>query len=65
MGHFLRTLMRQKDADDYLILFFFQVLLFPLNLFTALSWTSFQIFPDVYEIDLTANQVSASPADPS
>ncbi|KAM4714907.1 uncharacterized protein FYW61_019775 [Anableps anableps] len=34
-----------------------QVLLFPFNLFSSLSWTSFQIFPAIYELDLTANQV--------
>lgn len=34
-----------------------QVLLFPANRFSALSWTSFQIFSNIYEIDLTANEV--------
>ncbi|XP_015224535.1 PREDICTED: platelet glycoprotein Ib alpha chain-like [Cyprinodon variegatus] len=34
-----------------------QVLLFPHNLFSSLSWTSFQIFTELYEIDLTANKV--------
>ncbi|XP_047241760.1 platelet glycoprotein Ib alpha chain-like [Girardinichthys multiradiatus] len=34
-----------------------QVLLFPYNLFSTLSWTSFQIFTEIYEIDLTANKV--------
>ncbi|XP_014892317.1 leucine-rich repeat-containing G-protein coupled receptor 4-like [Poecilia latipinna] len=37
-----------------------QVLLFPSNLFSSLSWTSFQVFPDLYELDLTANQVCAA-----
>lgn len=35
-----------------------QVLLFPNNLFPRLSWSSFQVFTEVYEIDLTGNQVS-------
>lgn len=35
----------------------FQVLLFPSNLFSGLSWSSFQIFPEIYEIDLTNNKV--------
>ncbi|XP_041842123.1 platelet glycoprotein Ib alpha chain [Melanotaenia boesemani] len=35
-----------------------KVLVLPNNLFSSLSWTSFQIFPEIYEIDLTANQVS-------
>nr|XP_020477819.1 platelet glycoprotein Ib alpha chain-like [Monopterus albus]XP_020477820.1 platelet glycoprotein Ib alpha chain-like [Monopterus albus]XP_020477821.1 platelet glycoprotein Ib alpha chain-like [Monopterus albus] len=34
-----------------------KVLLFPGNLFSSLSWTSFQIFTDIYEIDLTGNKV--------
>ncbi|XP_060922627.1 platelet glycoprotein Ib alpha chain [Limanda limanda] len=34
-----------------------KVLLFPRNLFSSLSWSSFKIFPDIYEIDLTGNQV--------
>lgn len=36
---------------------FFQVLLFPNNLFSSLSWTSFKIFPEIYEIDLSANKL--------
>ncbi|PWA19183.1 hypothetical protein CCH79_00019709, partial [Gambusia affinis] len=36
-----------------------QVLLFPSNLFSSLSWSSFQEFPGLYELDLTANQVPA------
>lgn len=35
-----------------------QVLLFPNNLFPSLTWSSFQVFTEVYEIDLTGNQVS-------
>nr|XP_046237601.1 platelet glycoprotein Ib alpha chain [Scatophagus argus] len=47
-----------------------KVLLFPNNLFSSLSWSSFQIFTDIYEIDLTGNKVpevtpSASPVLPS
>ncbi|CAB1423391.1 unnamed protein product [Pleuronectes platessa] len=34
-----------------------KVLLFRRNLFSSLSWSSFKIFPDIYEIDLTGNQV--------
>ncbi|XP_061525677.1 phospholipase A2 inhibitor beta-like [Phycodurus eques] len=34
-----------------------QVLLFPSNQFTSLSWESFQIFSKLHELDLTANQV--------
>ncbi|KAM4564823.1 uncharacterized protein gp1ba [Fundulus diaphanus] len=34
-----------------------QVLLFPYNLFSTLSWTSFQIFTGLHELDLTANKV--------
>ncbi|KAM9335150.1 uncharacterized protein ABDE67_020108 [Symphorus nematophorus] len=34
-----------------------KVLLFPSNLFSSLSWSSFQMFPDIYEIDLTGNKV--------
>ncbi|XP_028260824.1 platelet glycoprotein Ib alpha chain-like [Parambassis ranga] len=33
------------------------VLLFPKNLFSSLSWASFQIFDEIYEIDLTENKV--------
>ncbi|XP_059211384.1 platelet glycoprotein Ib alpha chain [Centropristis striata] len=33
------------------------VMLFPNNLFSSLSWSSFQIFTKIYEIDLTANKV--------
>ncbi|CAK6982903.1 platelet glycoprotein Ib alpha chain, partial [Scomber scombrus] len=33
------------------------VLLFPSNLFPSLSWSSFQTFTELYEIDLTGNQV--------
>lgn len=35
-----------------------QVLLFPNNLFPSLTWSSFQVFTEVFEIDLTGNQVS-------
>lgn len=35
----------------------FKVLLFPRNLFSSLSWSSFQSFTAIYEIDLTANKV--------
>lgn len=35
-----------------------QVLLFPNNLFPSLTWSSFQGFTELYEIDLTGNQVS-------
>ncbi|KAM7366680.1 hypothetical protein PAMP_016095 [Pampus punctatissimus] len=47
-----------------------EVLLFPSNLFSSLSWSSFQIFTDIYEIDLTGNKVpevtpSVSPVLPS
>uniref|UniRef100_A0AAQ5ZFG6 LRRCT domain-containing protein n=1 Tax=Amphiprion ocellaris TaxID=80972 RepID=A0AAQ5ZFG6_AMPOC len=34
-----------------------QVLLFPNNLFSSLSWSSFQVFTEIHEIDLTANKV--------
>ncbi|XP_029381913.1 platelet glycoprotein Ib alpha chain-like [Echeneis naucrates] len=34
-----------------------KVLLFPRNQFSGLSWSSFQYFPQIYEIDLTANKV--------
>ncbi|XP_058480784.1 platelet glycoprotein Ib alpha chain [Solea solea] len=34
-----------------------KVLLFPRNLFTSLSWSSFQVFEAIYEIDLTDNKV--------
>ncbi|KAK2863424.1 hypothetical protein Q5P01_002957 [Channa striata] len=34
-----------------------KVLLFPKNLFTSLSWASFQTFTEIYEIDLTGNKV--------
>ncbi|XP_035506582.2 platelet glycoprotein Ib alpha chain [Scophthalmus maximus] len=34
-----------------------KVLLFPRNLFSSLSWSSFQMFEDLYEIDLTGNKV--------
>ncbi|KAL4008456.1 hypothetical protein ACER0C_002308 [Sarotherodon galilaeus] len=34
-----------------------KVLLFPSNLFSSLSWSSFQVFPEIYEIDLTGNKV--------
>ncbi|XP_044040191.1 platelet glycoprotein Ib alpha chain [Siniperca chuatsi] len=47
-----------------------KVLLFPSNLFSSLSWSSFQIFTEIYEIDLTGNKVpevnsSISPILPS
>uniref|UniRef100_H3C5B1 LRRCT domain-containing protein n=1 Tax=Tetraodon nigroviridis TaxID=99883 RepID=H3C5B1_TETNG len=38
-----------------------EVLLFPHNLFSGLAWSSFQPFAQLYEVDLTANQVSALP----
>ncbi|TMS01069.1 Protein slit [Larimichthys crocea] len=46
------------------------VLLFPNNQFSGLSWSSFQFFVELYEIDLTGNQVpevtpSGSPILPS
>lgn len=41
-----------------------QVLLFPNNLFSSLAWSSFQRFPEIYEVDLTGNQVSPHPAGP-
>ncbi|XP_078147783.1 uncharacterized protein LOC144543532 [Centroberyx gerrardi] len=34
-----------------------KVLLFPHNLFSSLSWSSYQIFTEIYEIDLTGNKV--------
>ncbi|XP_061620556.1 SLIT and NTRK-like protein 5 [Phyllopteryx taeniolatus] len=34
-----------------------EVLLFPSNQFSSLSWESFQIFSKLHELDLTANQV--------
>ncbi|XP_034424740.1 platelet glycoprotein Ib alpha chain isoform X2 [Hippoglossus hippoglossus] len=34
-----------------------KVLLFPRNLFSSVPWSSFKICPDIYEIDLTGNQV--------
>ncbi|XP_062240539.1 platelet glycoprotein Ib alpha chain [Platichthys flesus] len=41
-----------------------KVLLFRRNLFSSLSWSSFKIFPDIYEIDLTGNQVpEVTPSD--
>ncbi|XP_038586430.1 platelet glycoprotein Ib alpha chain [Micropterus salmoides] len=47
-----------------------KVLLFPSNQFSGLSWSSFQIFREIYEIDLTGNKVpevtsSVSPILPS
>ncbi|KAF7645206.1 hypothetical protein LDENG_00208450 [Lucifuga dentata] len=39
-----------------------KVLLFPNNLFSSLSWSSFQTFTEIYEIDLTSNQVLRLPA---
>ncbi|XP_073330938.1 uncharacterized protein [Pagrus major] len=47
-----------------------KVLLFPNNLFSSLSWSSFQMFQDIYEIDLSGNKVpdvsaSVSPVLPS
>ncbi|KAI3376421.1 hypothetical protein L3Q82_016442 [Scortum barcoo] len=47
-----------------------KVLLFPSNVFSSLSWSSFQIFEEIYEIDLTDNKVpevtpSASPVLPT
>lgn len=32
-------------------------MLFPANLFSSLSWSSFQMFTEIYEIDLTRNKV--------
>ncbi|XP_074555289.1 uncharacterized protein gp1ba [Halichoeres trimaculatus] len=34
-----------------------KVLLFPDNLFTALSWSSFQTFTNIHKIDLTGNKI--------
>ncbi|XP_041635065.1 SLIT and NTRK-like protein 2 isoform X2 [Cheilinus undulatus] len=34
-----------------------RVLLFPNNLISSLSWSSFTVFTDLYEIDLTGNKV--------
>ncbi|XP_077400257.1 uncharacterized protein LOC144034934 [Vanacampus margaritifer] len=34
-----------------------EVLLFPRNQFSSLSWESFQMFSKLYELDLTANEV--------
>ncbi|XP_076019315.1 uncharacterized protein gp1ba isoform X2 [Genypterus blacodes] len=47
-----------------------EVLLFPNNLFSILSWSSFQDFAEIYEIDLTNNMIphvppSAAPVLPS
>ncbi|XP_026182134.1 platelet glycoprotein Ib alpha chain [Mastacembelus armatus] len=47
-----------------------KVLLFPRNLFSTLTWTSFQPFKEIYEIDLTGNKIpevtpSAGPILPS
>ncbi|XP_053716435.1 platelet glycoprotein Ib alpha chain [Synchiropus splendidus] len=39
-----------------------QVLLFPRNLFSSLSWSSFQTFSELYEIDLTGNKIPSVPA---
>uniref|UniRef100_A0A3B5A970 LRRCT domain-containing protein n=1 Tax=Stegastes partitus TaxID=144197 RepID=A0A3B5A970_9TELE len=36
-----------------------KVLLFPNNLFSSLSWASFQVFTEIHEIDLTGNKVPA------
>ncbi|KAF1381079.1 hypothetical protein PFLUV_G00170760 [Perca fluviatilis] len=38
-----------------------EVMLLPYNQFTSLSWSSFQIFTKIYEIDLTGNQVPEVP----
>ncbi|TDG99360.1 hypothetical protein EPR50_G00193240 [Perca flavescens] len=38
-----------------------EVMLLPYNQFTSLSWSSFQIFTKIYEIDLTGNQVPDVP----
>ncbi|XP_061768919.1 platelet glycoprotein Ib alpha chain [Nerophis ophidion] len=35
-----------------------KVLLFPRNLFASLFWESFQVFSEIHEIDLTANEIS-------
>nr|XP_020514045.1 platelet glycoprotein Ib alpha chain-like [Labrus bergylta] len=34
-----------------------KVLLFPNNLFSSLSWSSFQLFTEIYEIDLAGNKI--------
>ncbi|XP_074479796.1 uncharacterized protein LOC141760669 [Sebastes fasciatus] len=34
-----------------------KVMLFPNNLFSSLSWSSFQIFINIYELDLTGNKI--------
>ncbi|GLD71243.1 platelet glycoprotein Ib alpha chain [Lates japonicus] len=38
-----------------------KVLLFPRNLFSSLSWHSFLIFTEIYEIDFTGNKVPEVP----
>ncbi|XP_042368217.1 platelet glycoprotein Ib alpha chain [Plectropomus leopardus] len=35
-----------------------QVMLFPKNLFSSLSWYSFKIFTEIYEIDLSGNKIA-------
>ncbi|KAM6960434.1 uncharacterized protein LKV04_022008 [Tautogolabrus adspersus] len=41
-----------------------KVLLFPNNLFSSLSWSSFQFFTEIYEIDLTDNKIpEVTPSD--
>ncbi|TNN64294.1 Leucine-rich repeat-containing G-protein coupled receptor 4 [Liparis tanakae] len=34
-----------------------QVMLFPRNRFSSLSWSSFQIFTEIYELDFTGNEI--------
>ncbi|KAK7910039.1 hypothetical protein WMY93_014723 [Mugilogobius chulae] len=36
-----------------------KVLLFPRNFFTEMSWMSFTVFTEIYEIDLSENQIPA------
>lgn len=42
------------------LLLLLQVLLLPNNLFSSLTWSSFQVFPEIYELDLSGNQVSGA-----
>ncbi|CAL8241208.1 unnamed protein product [Merluccius merluccius] len=36
-----------------------KVLLLPVNQLSSLSWSDYKMFPDIYEIDLTTNQIHA------
>lgn len=43
-----------------------KVLLFPRNLFTSLTWSSFQVFAELYELDLSHNKIpQLTPGAPS